>query len=154
MKECSVQARAISIIEPIATSLGYVLVEVAYKKENTGMALNVCIDKDGGVDINDCEKLSRALDQPLDDNDITDGASYVLNVSSYGLDRALKTDYDFNKHINLELIIKFYKPFDGKKEIRAVLTSFDKDNIDVLYNDQTIKINRKDIALAQRYIEF
>lgn len=154
MKEGSVQEKAFSIIEPIANSLGYVLVEIAYKKENTGMALNVCIDKDGGVDINDCEKLSRALDQPLDDNDITNGASYVLNVSSYGLDRALKTDYDFNKHIGLELIIKFYKPFDGKKEIRATLTSFDKDNVVVEYNNNSVTISRKDLALVQRYIEF
>ena len=86
----NIQQLATDIIKPIAEDLGYYLVEVSYKKEAYGMALNVCIDKDGGVDINDCERLSKALDLPLDDADITNGASYNLNVSSYGLDRALK----------------------------------------------------------------
>ena len=95
----NVQSRAIELIEPIAKKLGYVLVDVLYVKDHSGtMALNVTIDKDGGVDINDCERMSKALDEPLDVNDITNNESYVLNVSSYGLDRALKTDYDFNKH--------------------------------------------------------
>ena len=61
MKGNSVQDRALEIIKPIAEELGYTLVEVSYKKEVAGMTLWVCIDKDGGVDINDCEKLSKAL---------------------------------------------------------------------------------------------
>ena len=151
----SVQERAIELIQPISKELGYVLVDVVYRKERDGvMSLNVCIDKDGGVDINDCERLSKALDEPLDVYDITNGASYVLNVSSYGLDRALKTDYDFNKHLNQELIIKFYKPWNGVKEIRAILNSFDKDFISVTYNKEAYNINKKDTALIQKYIQF
>ena len=154
MKE-SVQDRAIALIEPISNALGYVLVEVLYRKERDGsMSLNVCIDKDGGVDINDCERLSKALDEPLDINDITDGASYVLNVSSYGLDRALKTDYDFNKHLNQEIVIKFYKPWNGTKEIKAILTAYDKETITVMFDKEVCQIDKKDTALIQKYIQF
>ena len=150
----SVADRARELILPIAQDLGYVLVEVTYKKELTGMVLWVCIDKEGGVDINDCERLSKALDQPLDDNDITNGASYSLNVSSYGLDRAFKTDYDFNKHLGQEIVIKFYKPWNDKKEVRAILQSFDNDTITVNYNNTDYVIAKKDTALIQKYIEF
>ncbi len=154
MKNSSVQEKAEAVIRPIVESLGYVLVEVTYKKEINGMTLWVCIDKDGGVDINDCEKVSKALDEPLDINDITNGASYNLNVSSYGLDRAFKTDYDFNKHINQEIVIKFYKPWNNKKEIVATLDSFDKDNIIITYNNEKYTISKKETALIQKYIIF
>lgn len=154
MKGSSVQDRALEIIKPIAEELGYTLVEVSYKKEVAGMTLWVCIDKDGGVDINDCERLSKALDQPLDDYDITNGASYHLNVSSYGLDRAFKTDYDFNKHLNQEIVVKFYKPWNSKKEIRAILLGFDKDTITINYENDKYTINKKDTALIQKYIQF
>ncbi len=154
MRGSSVQERAEEIIRPIAEELGYTLVEVSYKKEVAGMTLWVCIDREGGVDINDCERLSKALDQPLDDQDVTNGASYNLNVSSYGLDRAFKTDYDFNKHLGQEIVIKFYKPWNGKKEIRAILKSFDKDNITIEYDGEMHTLSKKDTALIQKYIEF
>lgn len=150
----SVQDRAIEVIAPICSDLGYHLVDVTYKKEVGGMTLWVCIDKDGGVDINDCEAVSRALDEPLDANDITNGAPYNLNITSYGLDRAFKTDYDFNKHIGMEIVIKFYKPWQNKKQIRAKLVSHDQDCIVVEYEAAEYNILKKDTALIQRYIEF
>ncbi|MBE5735285.1 MAG: ribosome maturation factor RimP [Clostridiales bacterium] len=153
MKE-SVVDRAYEVIEPICVELGYHLVEVTYKKEVGGMTLWVCIDKDGGIDINDCERLSRALDEPLDDKDITNGSAYNLNITSYGLDRAFKTDYDFNKHLMQEIVIKFYKPWMGKKEIRAILLKYNKDAITIKYNDTDYDLQIKDTALIQKYIEF
>jgi len=69
-----------------------------YKKDFTGNVLALTIDSENGININDCERVSKALDIPLDDNDITDGKPYNFNVSSYGLDRQFKTEYDFNKH--------------------------------------------------------
>lgn len=155
LKAKNTQERAEEIIRPIAESLGYYLVEVQYKKEFNGMVLAVCIDKPGGVDINDCEKLSRALDEPLDIADVTNGASYNLNVSSYGLDRNLKTDYDFNKFLNEKIVIKFYKPIiANKKEIVATLISFGNDCLEIELNGKKEKINRKDMANVVPYIEF
>ena len=150
----NVQAYATEIIKPIAEELGYYLVEVSYKKEVSGMVLAVCIDKDGGVDINDCERLSKALDLPLDEADVTNGASYNLNVSSYGLDRAFKTDYDFNKHIGVLVDIKFYAPFMGNKIMSATLISFDDNVIVVKFNEEDITIERKLIASICAHIDF
>ncbi len=150
----SVQDRATEIIQPICDSLGYTLVEVSYKKEVGGMTLWVCIDKEGGVDINDCERVSRALDEPLDQHDITNGSAYNLNITSYGLDRAFKTEYDFIKHLGKDIVVKFYKPWLGKKEIRSTLVSYSGDAIKVEYDGEEHDVVLKDTALIQQYIEF
>ncbi len=145
---------AFELIKPIAEGLGYTLVEVLFKKEHTGHVLAVCIDKEGGINITDCEKLSRAIDKPLDEEDISNGLSYSLNVSSYGLDRIFKTDYDFNKHIDKEVIIKFYKPTLGTKRMVAHLRSFDEESVMVDYNNERITIAKKDIASMTLSIKF
>ena len=146
--------KALKIIKPIVEDLGYIFVDLEYKKEFSGNVLALTIDSPEGITINDCEKVSRALDEPLDKNDITNGASYNFNVSSYGLDRAFKTDYDFNKHIGKLCDIKVYAPFKGKKLIIAKLLEFDKDNINVEYNNENLQIERKLISNISAHIEF
>lgn len=146
--------RAEKIIRPIVESLGYVFVDLEYKKEFSGYVLALTIDSPQGITINDCERVSHALDVPLDENDVTNGASYNFNVSSYGLDRAFKTDYDFNKHIGSKCDIKFYVPFNGKKMITATLLAFDKDKLTVELDQQTIEIERKLISNITAHIEF
>ncbi|MCI5497875.1 MAG: ribosome maturation factor RimP [Firmicutes bacterium] len=146
--------RAEKIIRPIVESLGYVFVDLEYKKEFSGYVLALTIDSPQGITINDCEKVSHALDVPLDENDVTNGASYNFNVSSYGLDRAFKTDYDFNKHIGSKCDIKFYAPFNGNKIITATLLAFDKEKLTVELDQQTIEIERKLISNITAHIEF
>ena len=154
MKPESTQSVAQKIIKPICDQLGYTLVEVTYKKELTGMVLSIVIDKPNGVNINDCERLSKALDQPLDDANITNDQPYNLNVSSYGLDRSLKNDYDFNKFRNKYIVVKFYQPFEGSKEIKCLLLSHTQSSILVSYNNKEIEIELKIIANIKPYIEF
>ena len=146
--------KALKVIKPIVEELGYTFVDLEYKKEHYGYVLALTIDKVGGVNINDCEKVSRALDKPLDDNDVTNGTSYNFNVSSYGLDRQFKTDYDFNKHIGLDVDIKFYSPFQGNKLIVAKLLSFSENDITVEFNSNETQIERKLIASITAHIEF
>jgi len=146
--------KALTIIKPVVEELGYVFVDLEYKKEFSGYVLALTIDSPNGITINDCERVSKALDIPLDENDITDGKPYNFNVSSYGLDRAFKTDYDFNKHINKEVEIKFYAPFNNKKQIVAKLLSFDNESIIVEENNIEIKIERKLIANICAHIVF
>lgn len=146
--------KATKIIKPIVEDLGYEFVDLEYKKEHTGYVLALTIDKPEGVNINDCEKVSHALDIPLDENDITNGASYNFNVSSYGLDRNFKTDYDFNKHIGKLVDIKFYAPFLNKKSMTALLLGFDNDKIKVKENESEIEIERKLISNICYHIEF
>jgi len=146
--------RATKIIKPIVEELGYVFVDLEYKKDYTGYVLALTIDKDGGVNINDCENVSRALDLPLDENDVTDGKSYNFNVSSYGLDRNFKTDYDFNKHIDCLVDVKFYAPFNGKKLIEGILKAFDENIINIELDGKIIEIERKLIASICAHIDF
>ena len=146
--------KALKIIKPVVEELGYVFVDLEYKKEHSGYVLALTIDKPEGVNINDCERVSRALDTPLDEYDVTNGASYSFNVSSYGLDRQFKTDYDFNKHIGKDVDIKFYAPFMNNKNITANLVGFDSDNITVEFNKENVIIERKLIASISAHIEF
>ena len=146
--------KAKDIIQPVVEEMGYVFVDLEYKKEYSGNVLALTIDSPNGITINDCERVSRALDEPLDAYDVTDGKSYSFNVSSYGLDRAFKTDYDFNKHIDKLVEIKFYAPFNNKKHMLAKLIAFDKESIVVVENDNEIKIERKLIANICAHIEF
>ena len=83
--------QVLQLVQPIARSLGLEVLEVLYEKKFDGMNLTVVIDKEGGVSINDCEALHRAIDEPLDKLDPIEG-SYTLNVSSPGIDRPLKLD--------------------------------------------------------------
>jgi len=146
--------KALKIIKPVVEELGYVFVDLEYKKEYTGYVLALTIDSPTGITINDCERVSRALDIPLDENDITNGQSYNFNVSSYGLDRSFKTDYDFNKHIDKEVEIKFYAPFNNKKELIAKLISFNDNSIIVEENNNRMEIERKLIANICAHIVF
>lgn len=146
--------KAIKFIKPIVEELGYVFVDLEYKKDYSGNVLELTIDSENGITINDCEKVSRALDIPLDENDVTCGKPYNFNVSSYGLDRAFKTDYDFAKHIGKMVDVKFYAPFKGNKSFTCELVSFNNDKIVVLLNDEEIEIERKIIANICAHLEF
>ena len=146
--------KALKIIKPIVEELGYVFVDLEYKKEHYGYVLALTIDKPDGVNIDDCERVSRALDEPLDTHDVTNGASYNFNVSSYGLDRQFKTDYDFNKHIGKIVDIKFYSPFKNFKNLTVELLGFDDNSITVDLNGENTIIERKIIATISAHIDF
>ena len=146
--------KALRIIKPVVEDLGYVFVDLEDKKEYTGYVLALTIDKPDGVNINDCERVSRALDEPLDIHDVTNGTTYNFNVSSYGLDRQFKTNYDFEKHIGVNCDIKFYAPFMSVKNMEAVLTKFNEKFIVVNYNDSEVEIDRNLIASISAHIDF
>ncbi len=140
--------KVLSAVEPLVLDvlnyLGYEMVDLTYKKEHYGMVLEVVIYKDGGVDINDCEKVSKALDEPLDKLDPTNGAAYSLNVSSPGLDRPLKKLSDFKRNLGNEINIKFFAPFEGNKTLNGNLVSYNETSfvVDVNGTQKTIEINK------------
>jgi len=143
------------LVVPIAETLGLEVVEVSYEKKYDGMNLTIFIDKKGGVNLDDCETLHRAIDEPLDELDPTNGSSYTLNVSSSGLDREIKTDKDFNRNVGEVLEINLFKKIGLTKKFVGELLSFDENKIiikDKKGND--IEIERKLISKATKYIEF
>lgn len=111
-------------VRPIADEIGLELIEILYERKHNGMNLTIVIDKEGGVDINDCEKLHRAVDAPLEELNPTDDRPYILNVSSPGLTRPLTLPWDFKKHMGKEIEVKLYAPLEGKKVFRGILTGF------------------------------
>ncbi len=142
------------LVQPIAEGFGLEVLEVLYEKKFDGMNLTIVIDKDGGVSIDDCEKLHRAIDAPLDELDPID-CQYILNVSSPGIDRPLKTERDFKRNLGRNICAKFYKPFNGKKQYQGILLAYTDETFDLQTQDgQIITINKKDTAKIEPVIEF
>ena len=142
------------LVAPIAEGFGLEVIEVLYEKKYDGMNLTVVIDKEGGVTIDDCERLHRAIDGPLDELDPIDVA-YILNVSSPGLDRPLTLERDYKRNLNKKISVKLYKPLDGKKAYDGVLIGYDEESFTIeMKNGKQITFNKKDTAKVEPIIEF
>ncbi|RDY25514.1 ribosome maturation factor RimP [Romboutsia weinsteinii] len=142
------------LVMPIIDTNGFELVDVEYVKEAGEYYLRVYIDKEGGISLNECEVVSRALSEILDVKDpIKD--NYFLEVSSPGLDRPLKKDKDFVKYQGREVEIKLYKPINGTKQLEAELVGLTEDkNIKVIIDNEEVEFNKKDVALIRLAIKF
>lgn len=141
-------------IVPIIEQLGYEVVDIEYKKIYNEMNLTFYIYKEGGISIEDCEKVNNALDQPLETYDITNGAAYVLNISSPGLDRPIITDKDLKRNINTEIEIMLIQPMQRKKKYVGKLVDYDENSLKIIYNGKEIAIIRTNIKLIKPYIKF
>ena len=138
--------------QPVA-ELGFELCDVEFIKEYGDWVLTLYIDKEGGVNIDDCERVSRAVDPLLDEADPIE-QQYYLSVSSLGLDRPLKKDADFARNLGKDIAVKLYAPRDGKKEFSGALVSFDADSVTVKTDGGELTIARKDVASAKPVVTF
>ena len=110
-------------------------------------------DKDGGVDISDCEAISRAIDPILDEKDpIPD--SYSFEVCSAGLERALKRPGDFERFLGSPVTVKLYRPYNGLKELPCTLTGYEDGRVTVEMNKQTVTFEKSQVALVRLRVEF
>ncbi|MBQ7712463.1 MAG: ribosome maturation factor RimP [Clostridia bacterium] len=152
----SVKDSVAALVQPIIEGLGYELVEVTYKKQHDAMHLTIFIDSDkaGGVSLDDTEIVANAIDAPIDELDPTQGEPYVLNVSSPGLDRPLKTEKDYLKKVGTEVELSLYKSIDGEKKFVGTLSSYNEGKVVLLTEKGEITVETKDIALAKPYIRF
>ncbi len=142
------------LVTPLVEANNFELVDVEFVKEAGTNYLRIYIDKEGGITIDDCEIISRALSDLLDEKDFIDEA-YILEVSSPGLGRPLKKDKDFARSIGEDVDIKLFKPIDKQKEFSGVLEAYDDKEITVKLDEDTImKFNRKDIALIRLAFDF
>ncbi len=130
------------------------LVEVEYVKKNDGMHLVVYIEKENGVSVDDCVEVSRLIDEPLEELNPTNDAPYYLDISSYGLDKPLKYDWQFKKYQDQKVNVKLYAKLDGKKDFVAVLKQKTDEYVVIAFENENLKINLKDIAYITPYIEF
>lgn len=147
------EARTEELLRPIAEANAVEIYDVEYVKEGADYYLRAYIDKPEGVNINDCETVSRALSDALDREDFIPDA-YILEVSSPGLGRTLKKDRHLEKSIGMEVEIKLFKPIDKCKEFAGVLESFDADTITIQTDGTEKKFNRSEIALIRLALDF
>ncbi len=147
------EAKTEQLVQPITDAHQFELVDVEYVKEGSNWYLRVYIDKQGGITIDDCELVSRALSDILDEKDFIEDA-YILEVSSPGLTRPLKKDKDFARSIGEEVEIKLYKPLNKRKDYCGILKAFDADTVTIDEDGDEIVINRSDIALIRLSFDF
>lgn len=146
----NVAAIAEKLALPLAKEQGVELWDVKYEKIGTNNILTYIIDKDTGVDIDDCEKFSRAIDKLLDEADpISD--SYCLEVSSPGMGRELRRTAHLEAAIGCPVMISLYKAFMDSKEFIGILTAFDDENITIETEDGEIIFTKKEISKIRLY---
>ena len=139
---------------PIIENMGYHVIEVEYAKKSDGMNLTFFIDKEDGIKIDDCEAVSKAIDEPLEELNPTGDESYVLSVSSPGIDRPLKTDWDFNRNMGKEIEVTLFAKLNGQKKFIGTLKSYDQENVILETKGEDIKFDRKQIAHIVPVIKF
>ena len=147
------EARTVTLLEPIAEKVGCEIYDVEYVKEGSEWYLRCYIDKPDGVNISDCENVSRALSDQLDEEDFIPDA-YILEVSSPGLGRALKKDRHLQKSIGEAVELKTYRPIEKCKEFSGVLRSFDKDTVTIGTEEKEMVFQRSDVALIRLALDF
>mgnify|MGYP000135738634 CR=1 FL=1 len=153
MDKKQIAAKVETLVTPIAAEMGLELVDVEYVREREWY-LRVYINKEGGIDIDDCSNVSSMLAKKLDELDFIP-EKYYLEVSSPGIDRPLKKDKDFLSHYGQMVDLSFFTPYEGKKQLSAVLTSHD-DTVLVLTDSKgrDMTIERKQIASVKPHIDF
>ena len=139
--------------QPVVEAHGCSLWDVEYVREGSEYFLRLYIDKAGGVDINDCEAISRAVDPILDEKDPIPG-SYHFEVCSAGLERALKRPGDFQRFMGSPITVKLYRPHNGMKEIPCVLRGYDEGKLTVEMGKETLTFEKSQVALVRLRVEF
>ena len=140
---------------PAIAEQGCTLWDVEYVKEAGTWYLRILLDKEGGVDILDCEEISRKVSDLLDKADPIEG-SYTLEVGSAGAERALKRPADFQRYLGSPVLVKLYKPVDGRKEFPGTLAAYSEadGSLTVDLNGTAYTFGKKDVALCRLRVEF
>lgn len=133
------------LLEPIASQFGVWIYDVEFVKEAGTFYLRAYIEKDGGVNIDDCVDVSHALSDKLDETDFI-AEEYILEVSSPGLGRQLKKDRHLENSLGMDVDIKLYEAIDGQKEYTGELVSYDKDSLVINIDGSELRFERNKVA--------
>lgn len=132
-------------IEPTVSELGYRIWDVTYSKIGADYHLEITIDSDDGIDIEDCERVHRAIDPILDEKDPIEGF-YYLEVSSPGIERELRTDEHITSSLGAKVEAKLFSQKGGRKSLSGILKSFDGGKITILENDVMWELEKSEIS--------
>lgn len=149
----NIEEKVENLIEKNIIELGYELYDVQYIKEGGDYYLKVFIEKAEGISLEDCEKVTHAI------NDILDNANYIkeqyfLEVSSTGVEKVLRKDKHLQANIGQDIVLKLFKPINNTKEIIGNLISFNDETITIKTQNEEIKIAKKNIALIKKYYDW
>ena len=147
------EAKTEELLQPLVDAHGFELVDVEYVKEAGNWYLRAYIDKPGGIAVDDCEVISRALSDKLDEEDYIED-SYILEVRSPGLGRPLKKDKDFQRSIGKEIEVRTFRAIDKQKEYTGILKEFNKDSFTIVIEDNEMTFQRSETALVRRAFDF
>ena len=139
--------------EPVVQEHGCELWDVEYVREGSEYFLRLYIDKEGGVDIDDCEAISRALSDILDEADPIE-SSYIFEVASAGAERPLKRPGDFAQFMGSPVLLKTYKPVDGRKEFSGDLAGYDNGAVTLRIGEEEKRFEKDAVALVRLRCDF
>ncbi len=153
-KESNTEKKVEELVLPIMEENGFELVDIEFVKEGPNWYLRIFADKEGGITIDDCEVISKALAQRLDEKDPIEQA-YILEVSSPGIDRPLKKEEDFVRFAGEIVDVKLYKPYEGKKEHQGQLLGLKDTIVTIIDEDgREMAFSRKEIASIRLAVIF
>ncbi|MDI7258667.1 MAG: ribosome maturation factor RimP [Thermodesulfobacteriota bacterium] len=145
--------RVTKIVNPILSSDGIELVGVEYRRETRGSVLRLYIDKEGGITVDDCTRISREVGRILDVENLID-AFYTLEVSSPGLTRPLKTEKDFMKYESRLISVKTVEPIGNRRQFKGRLLRMVDKGIEIESDGEVFRIPFSSIAKANLELEF
>ena len=148
----SLEKKIFEELEPIINGLNISLYDVIYEKEGKDFYLRIFIEKEGGVDISDCENVNNAINDILDEKDFIKG-HYYLEVSSAGLEKTLRLDKHFENNIGNKIRISLYKPINNSKNVIGILKDYDDEKV-IVESDEIIEINKNDISLIKTVFDW
>ena len=145
--------RVRAFAQPVVEAHGCSLWDVEYVREGGEWFLRLYIDKAGGVNISDCEAISKDVDPILDREDPIEG-SYRFEVCSAGLERQLKRPSDFEAFLGADVLVKLYRPVNGVREYPCVLRGYDNGDVTVEYGGETMTFTKSQVALVRLRVDF
>ncbi|MEK9628670.1 MAG: ribosome maturation factor RimP [Nitrospinota bacterium] len=153
MGKAPVAQSVAELIEPGILAKGLELVDVEFKKEGKNWVLRIFIDKEGGVNLDDCQKISRFAGDLIEVEDAVKPV-YTLEVSSPGLNRVLKKEKDFIRFLEKKICVQCHAPLDGRKKFTGILKDFKEQTIHIEVDGQPFTIPFNRVAKANLVIEF
>ena len=153
MSTSTIKSAVEAMIQPYLGDNGFELVDIEYIKEGSNWFLRIFVDKEGGIDIDECGRISEYVSEQLDKNDPISGA-YFLEVSSPGAERPLKKAEDVRKAVGKYVLVTTYEPVDGAKEFEGHLSSFDGETVVVKAGKKEHAIPYGKVASARLAIQF
>lgn len=153
MQAKQIVARVEELVRPLCEQAGVSLWDVEFEKEGGQYMLTVTVDNPNGVNIDQCEQVSRALDPMLDEKEFDSMPSYTLCVSSAGLARRLKKPAHFAAFLGHAVEVGFYKPVDGAKQVEGTLVAYDNGSVTLEVGGQRIVYEPTDIAAVRLAVE-